>query len=246
MCAYGAGYKLEVRELSKQAANNDVILDKVSLEIKAGAVHGLVGPSGCGKTTVLRALNRLWEPSAGTVFYEGVDVTEMDVIALRIRVGMVFQAAALFRGTVADNVKYGPKLRGIDLSTERLEELLLQAGISEPSTGFLGKPSRELSGGEAQRVSLARALANDPSVLLMDEPTSSLDPVSTRMVENTVRSLVNDLGLTVVLVSHDLDQIGRVADLATMLGKGGVVLETATPAELRCSENVVLTEFFTA
>ncbi|CAM6088368.1 unnamed protein product [Calypogeia fissa] len=242
----GADYKLEVRELSRKAANNDVILDRVSFEVKAGAVHGLVGPSGCGKTTVLRALNRLWEPPAGTVFYEGVDVTTMEVISLRLRVGMVFQAAAMFGGKVADNVNYGPKLRGINLSTERVEELLLQAGISEPSVNFLAKSTRELSGGEAQRVSLARALANDPSVLLMDEPTSSLDPSCTRIVENTIQSLVNDLGLTVVLVSHDMDQIARVADLATILGKGGVVLETATPAQLRKSENEVLTEFFTA
>lgn len=146
---------------------------------------------------------------------------------------------------MADNINYGPKLRGIDLSAERLEELLLQAGISDPSANFLGKPSRELSGGEAQRVSLARALANEPSVLLMDEPTSSLDPSSTRIVENTILRLVNDMGLTVVLVSHDLDQISRVADVATMLGEGGVVVETATPAHLRSSDNLVLTEFFT-
>lgn len=149
MCASAEGVKLEVRELSKKAANNDVILDRVSFEIKAGAVHGLVGPSGsglsifpnnikssrflnlcfrhwsnsgqgfvvamksplttvkcpsAGKTTVLRALNRLWEPSAGTVFYEGVDVTTMDVIALRLRVGMLFQAPALFEGKCSETV----------------------------------------------------------------------------------------------------------------------------------------------
>jgi putative ABC transport system ATP-binding protein len=146
---------------------------------------------------------------------------------------------------VAANVKYGPQLRGIDLTTERLQELLILAGISEPTVTFMEKSSRDLSGGEAQRVSLARALANEPSVLLMDEPTSSLDPTSTKAVEKSILSLVNDLGMTVVLVSHDMEQINRVAGVATMLGKGGVVLETGTPTDLRSSQNLALSEFFT-
>eukprot|EP00250_Pteridium_aquilinum_P013530 c21395_g1_i1 orf=509-1423(-) len=209
------GVKVKVHNLSKRAHNGEKILEGINFEVKQGTVHGLIGPSGSGKSTVLRALNRLWEPPLSSVFLDGQDVTAMDALHLRRRVGMLFQSSHLFQGTVADNVKYGPSLRGNQLSTEEIEQLLCIAGFSDLGPNFLTKPVNELSGGEAQRVALARALANKPEVLLLDEPTSSLDPVSTRIVENSIRQLTESRELTVVIVSHSLEQVERLVGDAT-------------------------------
>eukprot|EP00271_Cylindrocystis_brebissonii_P007638 TRINITY_DN21201_c0_g2_i1.p1 TRINITY_DN21201_c0_g2~~TRINITY_DN21201_c0_g2_i1.p1 ORF type:complete len:246 (-),score=39.55 TRINITY_DN21201_c0_g2_i1:687-1331(-) len=209
----------------------------------AGELFALIGPSGSGKSTVLRAMNRLWEPPLGSVFLDGQDVTLEDVVKLRVKVGMVFQNPSLFPGTVAFNVKYGPSLRRIHLSQEQIDHYLLRSGL-DPSSSFSSKPVSELSGGEAQRVGIARALANDPEVLLLDEPTSSLDPTATRKVEETIQQLRDDDGLTVVLVSHSMDQVMRVADRAALLSKGGVV-EVGRPEELMRSENPQVSLFFT-
>ncbi|MCO5603766.1 hypothetical protein L7F22_057918 [Adiantum nelumboides] len=146
-------------------------------------------------------------------------------------------------GTVADNVKYGPSWIGKQLSTKEIESLLCLAGFADLDPQFLGKSINELSGGEAQRVALARALANKPEVLLLDEPTSSLDPVSTRSVENTVLQLTQSGDLTVVIVSHSLEQIGRLAGDATVLYQGSL-LETGPLSEVKKSDNSVLVEFF--
>lgn len=170
-------------------------------------------------------------------------MTTLDVLSLRRRVGMVFQTAYLFNGSVSDNVKYGPALQGKNLSQEDVERLLFKAGFSDLGKNFLEKPVDELSGGEAQRVALARALANEPEVLLLDEPTSSLDPVSTRIVENTVLQLKERKELTVIVVSHSLVQIGRLVDAATVLFQG-TMLETGSFSHLRNSPHHVLREFF--
>lgn len=235
--------KICVQNLCKKAVNGDPILDNVSFQVGSGEIHGLIGPSGSGKSTVLRAINRLWEPPRSSIFVDGEDVTALDVLSLRRKVGMVFQTAYLFNGSVADNVKYGPSLQGKHLSTDEVEQLLLQAGFSDLGTNFLTKPVNELSGGEAQRVSLARTLANEPQVLLLDEPTSSLDPVSTRIVEDTVMQLKQTKKLTVIIVSHSLEQIGRLVDTATVLYQGSM-LETGSFSQLKNSRNDVLLQFF--
>lgn len=237
--------KVKVHNLWKKAPNGEKILEGISFEVKQGEVHGLIGPSGSGKSTVLRALNRLWEPPSSSVFLDGQDVTAMDALILRRRIGMLFQKSHLFPGTVADNVKYGPSLRGKQLSTEEIEHLLCIAGFSDLGANFLLKPVNELSGGEAQRVALARALANNPEVLLLDEPTSSLDPVSTRIVESTIMQLTESRGLTVVIVSHSLEQVGRLVGDATVLYQGSL-LETGPFSKLRKSESGVLADFFAA
>lgn len=234
-----------MHNLWKKAPNGEKILEGISFEVKQGEVHGLIGPSGSGKSTVLRALNRLWEPPSSSVFLDGQDVTAMDALNLRRRIGMLFQKSHLFPGTVADNVKYGPSLRGKQLSTEEIEHLLCIAGFSDLGANFLLKPVNELSGGEAQRVALARALANNPEVLLLDEPTSSLDPVSTRIVESTIMQLTESRGLTVVIVSHSLEQVGRLVGDATVLYQGSL-LETGPFSKLRKSESGVLADFFAA
>ncbi|MDM8529443.1 phosphate ABC transporter ATP-binding protein [Anaerolineales bacterium HSG24] len=233
--------KFRIQNLSL-TRNDALLLSDINLIIPTGKIITLIGPSGSGKSSLLRCLNRLWEPPPDTVFLDEVELTSLDVLTLRRRVGMLLQHAALFEGTVADNIRYGPALQGQQLSDERVAELLQMVNL-EPS--FADKSSRILSGGEAQRVSIARTLANQPEVLLLDEPTSALDPAATRIVEETILCLRVQLGLTVVWVSHTLPQVERVADYMVLLVDGAVV-ETGSPAHLLSGEHPHLTESFAA
>jgi ABC-type phosphate transport system ATPase subunit len=232
--------KINLNNLTLKLGSDQPILHNVSLEIPASQITSLIGPSGSGKSSLLRCLNRLWEPPSGTVFLEDVDITTMDVLTLRRRVGMLFQSAALFEGTVATNVAYGPGLQGNQLPAQRIGELLEMAGLE---TDLAQKPANELSGGQAQRVALARTLANEPEVLLLDEPTSALDPAATRHVEETVLRLRDALGLTVVWVSHAIEQVERTADNLVLLVDGSIV-EVGTPEHLLSGEHRHLTEDF--
>ena len=234
--------KIATKHLNLSLSNGPQILHDISLEIPSGQVISLIGPSGSGKSTLLRCLNRLWEPPANTVFLDGTDVTTLEVLSLRQRVGMLFQSSALFEGTVADNVAYGPNLRGEQLPAQRITELLQMASL-EPA--LANKSADALSGGQAQRVALARTLANEPEVLLLDEPTSALDPAATRHVEETVLQLQKTLGLTVVWVSHAIEQVERTADIVVLLVDGRVV-ETGTPSHLLSGAHSHLTEDFAA
>jgi ABC-type methionine transport system ATPase subunit len=235
-----ADAKISISKLTLKLPHGAPILQDVSLEIPAGQVTGVIGPSGSGKSTLLRCLNRLWEPPASSVFLDGTDITTLDVLTLRRQVGMLFQSAALFEGTVAGNVGYGPGLRAEALSPERIAGLLELAGL-EPN--LAGRPADELSGGQAQRVALARVLANEPEVLLLDEPTSALDPAATRHVEETILHLRDTLGLTVIWVSHSIEQVERTADRLALL-VGGSVVEAGTPEHLLAGEHHHLTEDF--
>ena len=233
--------KITISHLNLSLNHNLPILHDISLEIAVGRVTSVIGPSGSGKSTLLRCLNRLWEPPPGTIFLDEQDITGLDVLALRRRVGMLFQSAALFEGTVADNVAYGPKLRGQELNSARVAELLHMAGL-EPD--LVGKSAAELSGGQAQRVALARALANEPEVLLLDEPTSALDPAATHRVEETILRLRDTLNLTVIWVSHAIEQVERTADEVALL-VDGVIVERGSAAHLLTSGHH-LTEDFAA
>jgi ABC-type phosphate transport system ATPase subunit len=210
---------IEVRQLSLTRSGTRVLQD-VSLAIEPREIFMLIGPSGSGKSSLLRCLNRLEEPAPGTVFLHGEDITTLDVMTLRRRVGMVFQQPVMFPGTVADNVRYGPALCDETLSRERVLELL---GMTSLEPGLADKPARELSGGQAQRVAIARALANKPDVLLLDEPTSALDPIATGAVEQTLTCLCDRLGLTLVWVSHIVEQARRVGDRVLLLNGGRIV-----------------------
>lgn len=212
------------------------------MEVAAGRVTSLIGPSGSGKSSLLRCLNRLWEPPAGTVFLDGTDITELEVLQLRRRVGILFQSAVLFEGTVRDNVAYGPRLRGRPLSDRRIQELLAMTGLNAE---FIDRPAQQLSGGQAQRVALARTLANEPEVLLLDEPTSALDPAAVQRIERTVLDLRERLGLTVVWVSHDLEQLERTADWVVLLIDGRVA-ESAAAEHLLTSDHRHLFDEFAA
>jgi len=177
-----------------------------------------VGPSGAGKSSLLRLLVRLDEPSAGTVFLDGVDYRQLPPRDLRRRVGLVAQRAALFPGTVTYNVRFGPSQRGRELSQGRVEELLSGVGLS----GFAGRDVANLSGGEAQRVGLARTLANEPEILLLDEPTSALDEASREGVEELIGSIIRENQLTCLMVTHDVAQARRMAEHALVLRQGRV------------------------
>ncbi len=164
----------------------------------------VVGPSGAGKSTLLRMLNRLDEPTSGTVFLSGQDYRQIDPRELRRRVGMIMQRAYLFPGTIAENVRFGPRQRGVSLSDAAVEDLLAQVGLA----GYSGRDTLMLSGGEAQRVAITRALANEPEILLLDEPTSALDDESKLGVESLLESLIRKNHLTCIWVTHDAAQAG--------------------------------------
>jgi putative ABC transport system ATP-binding protein len=231
--------KLAVDELgvvARRGAEEDHrIVDAVSFFVPEGGVFTVVGPSGSGKSTLLRSLVRLVEPDAGRVLLDGRDVTALPVVELRRRVGLVFQRPAMFEGTVTDNVLYGPRLRrecperdgpeARDVAVPLLERVGLPAD-------FAGKPADELSGGEAQRVALARALANRPEVLLLDEPTSSLDPTASRCIEELLAALAESTDLTFVFVTHDLHQARRIGDHGLLLVEGRVVEQGPLPGML--------------
>jgi len=217
--------KLAVEHLSyvvAAAGGRRLILDDVSLAVPAGRFFTILGPSGSGKSTLLRCLNRLIEPTAGTVLLDGTPAADLPVQTLRRRVGMVFQTPALFEGTVLDNVLYGPRLRREQLDGSFADELLARVGLPQ---AFAAKPVGELSGGEAQRASLARALANRPEVLLLDEPTASLDPTASAQVERLLGQLAATGDLTFVFVTHNLDQARRVGHRGLLLVAGRVIEE---------------------
>uniref|UniRef100_A0A5B7CDJ6 Putative ABC transporter I family member 17 n=1 Tax=Davidia involucrata TaxID=16924 RepID=A0A5B7CDJ6_DAVIN len=220
--------KFEIRNLTRDSQSGDLILRGINVDLPKGMIVGIIGPSGSGKSTLLRALNRLWEPPSRTVFLDGRDITELDVLSLRRKVGMLFQLPVLFEGTVADNIRYGPQLRGKRLSDNEVHKLLTLADLD---SSFFNKSGGELSVGQAQRVALARTLANEPEVLLLDEPTSALDPISTQNIEDVIMKLKKKRGMTIVMVSHSIKQIQRVADLVCLLVNGEIV-EVLKPNKL--------------
>jgi len=197
-----------------------VVLAGLDGAIAEGATC-IVGPSGAGKSTLLRLLNRLADPDAGAISYRGRDLQVLDVLQLRREVALVPQLPALVEGSVADNVRYGALLAGRDADVGRLLRL---AGLGE---SFAERTAARLSVGEQQRVMLARALALEPSVLLLDEPTSALDHETTLAVEATLTELRGELEISLVFVTHDLLQPRRLGDRVLALRDGRLVAEGA-------------------
>ncbi|GAB7009142.1 phosphate ABC transporter ATP-binding protein [Halorubrum trueperi] len=220
---------LRATDISQSFGDEDVF-ENLSIEVDAGEVLGVIGPSGVGKTTLLRALALSLEPDAGTVALGGTDtwaVEESDRLAMRRRVGMVFQEPSLFDASVGRNVEYGLRVRspwtdriaaalGLADTPDAVRESLDVVGLTEKTN----QHADSLSGGEAQRVSFARALAYDPDVLLLDEPTSDLDPRNTAVIEEAIDEARNR-GIGVVVATHDMHQAERVADrVAVLLDEG--------------------------
>ena len=198
----------------RYAVGGTEILKGIDAAMPPREISCVVGPSGAGKSTFLRTINRLVEPTAGEVFLDGTPTSGMDPLLLRRRIGMVFQIPALFGASVEEAVLYGARLAGREADALRLLEM---AGLD---ASFAARDPQDLSVGQQQRVSLARALALEPEVLLMDEPTSALDEAARRRVEELVKGLNASLGLTFVVVSHDLGQVERLADHVVLLAAG--------------------------
>ena len=210
-----------------------VAVKSLDLEVRKGELLALVGPSGCGKSTLLRMVNRLIEPTSGRIELDGDDVTDVDPVALRRRIGYVIQASGLFpHQRVRQNVMTVPTLLGWDKkrARARADELLELVGL-DPAT-FGDRYPHELSGGQQQRVGVARALGADPDVLLMDEPFGAVDPIQRDRLQAQFRSIQADLGKTVLLVTHDIDEAVRLADRIAVLSVGGKLEQVASPAEV--------------
>ncbi len=224
---------IETRHLSRKVEGTYLVRD-VNRRVFQGETVAIVGQSGAGKSSLLRLLNRLDEPTEGTVLLDGVDYRAIPPRELRRRVGLIMQSAYLFPGTVGDNIQFGPRQRGENLPWEDIETLLARVGLS----GFSDRNVSELSGGEAQRVSLARALANKPEVLLLDEPTSSLDEGSKSDVEELLLEIIRGGGLTCILVTHDLAQATRMASRVMLMEKGRIV-QAGTVEEVLHADKIV-------
>ncbi|WP_455137833.1 phosphate ABC transporter ATP-binding protein PstB [Thermophilibacter sp.] len=224
----GARSELSIRDFNLWYGDFQA-LKHISLEIPRNRATAFIGPSGCGKSTLLRTFNRMCDfvesvRTEGTIEFEGRDIFQMDANALRVYVGMVFQHPNPFPMSIRENILYGPKrMRRISRAEgdEICERCLTRAALWDEVKDDLDKSGLGLSGGQQQRLCIARALATDPSVLLMDEPTSALDPISTSMVEELMSELAEDH--TVVVVTHNMQQAARVADKTVFFYLGELV-----------------------
>jgi phosphate transport system ATP-binding protein len=209
--------KLETNEYNLYYGNFHALRD-ISIHIPEKKVTALIGPSGCGKSTFLRTFNRMNDlipgvRTTGLVNIDGIDLFKIDPVALRQNVGMVFQKPNPFPKSIFDNVAYGPRVTGLR-DHKKLEEIvessLRSAALWDEVKDNLGKSGLALSGGQQQRLCIARALAVQPSVILMDEPAASLDPIATLKIEDLIHDLSEDY--TIVIVTHNMQQAGRVSD----------------------------------
>ncbi|HEV7251618.1 MAG TPA: ABC transporter ATP-binding protein [Mesorhizobium sp.] len=198
-------------------------VENLDLEIPDGLIVTLVGPSGCGKTTTLRMINRLIEPTSGTIFVGGKDVHSTDAVLLRRHIGYVIQQVGLFpHMTIAQNIGSVPRLLGWDESRidARSRELMQLVGLE---ASMLERYPRQLSGGQRQRVGVARALAADPPVLLMDEPFGAIDPIARARLQNEFKQILKRVKKTVVMVTHDIDEAVRLGDRIAVMRDGKIV-----------------------
>lgn len=208
-------------------------VEELSLDIKKGEILVLVGPSGCGKSTTLRLVNRMIEPSGGRIVFDGEDVTDVNADELRQRIGYVIQQIGLFpHQTIGQNIATVPKMIGWDKAriAERVDELLDMVGL-DPSE-FRDRYPKELSGGQAQRVGVARALGADPPVMLMDEPFGAIDPITRDRLQNEFLRLQNELQKTIIFVTHDIDEAVKMGDRIAILGDRSVIHQCDTPERI--------------
>jgi osmoprotectant transport system ATP-binding protein len=208
----------------------------LNLDIPKGEILVLVGPSGCGKSTTLRLINRMIEPSSGRIIFEGEDVTDVDPDQLRRRMGYVIQQIGLFpHRTIAENIATVPELLGWDRSrvAHRVDELLDMVGM-DPSI-YRDRYPKELSGGQAQRAGVARALGADPDVLLMDEPFGAIDPITRDRLQNEFLRLQGELKKTIVFVTHDIDEAIKMGDRIAILREASQIAQLDTPDRILAS-----------
>jgi osmoprotectant transport system ATP-binding protein len=209
---------IRLENLSKVfPAQDEPAVDDLSMDIYEGEIVVLVGPSGCGKTTTMKMINRLIEPSSGRIFLQGEDVTKVNSDKLRRRIGYVIQQIGLFpHMTIADNIATVPKMLGWDKEriSDRTDELLETVGID---LSYRDRYPKELSGGQRQRIGVARAMAADPSVLLMDEPFGAIDPITRDRLQDEFLRLQQEIRKTIVFVTHDIDEAIKMGDRIAIL-----------------------------
>lgn len=218
-------------EVGKTFEDGTVAVADLTMDVPRGDLVCLVGPSGCGKSTTLKMVNRLIEPTTGQIWLDGHDVTDADPVELRRGIGYVIQQVGLFpHHTIADNVMTVPRLLGVDKATARSRalELLELVGL-DPDT-YATRYPQQLSGGQRQRVGVARALAADPPVLLMDEPFGAVDPVVRARLQDEFLRLHHELGKTVLMVTHDLDEAVKMGDRVAVFAQGGRLAQYDAPA----------------
>ena len=219
--------------VTKRYGNGHVAVQDLSLEVGEGEIAVLVGPSGCGKTTTMKMVNRLIEPSSGTISVGGDDVGGVDAVGLRRRIGYVIQHVGLFpHQTVATNVATVPRLLGWDRRkrADRVNDMLELVGL-QPSV-YGDRYPHQLSGGQQQRVGVARALAADPPVLLMDEPFGAIDPITRDRLQQEFLNLQAELRKTILFVTHDINEAVRMGDRIALLADGGVLQQYDTPDKI--------------
>ncbi len=224
---------IRLDEVRKLYPNGTMAVRDLSLEVPDGELAVLVGPSGCGKTTILRMINRLIEPTSGRIFLDDDDVTRVDPVHLRRRIGYVIQQIGLFpHQTIGHNVATVPRLLGWDHTrvAARVDELLVLVGLDPDE--YRDRYPGQLSGGQQQRVGVARALAADPPVLLMDEPFGAIDPVTRARLQDEFMRLQSELRKTIVFVTHDIDEAVKLGDRIAILNVGGTLEQYDTPAAI--------------
>lgn len=232
-----SGAAIELLNVTKRYPNQDhAAVENFSMKINPGELIMLVGPSGCGKTTTMKMINRIIEPTSGSITIDGEDILSLDQNTLRRRIGYVIQQIGLFpHMTIADNVSVVPELLGWpkDKTKARVEELLSVVEL-DPKT-YMNRYPKQLSGGQQQRVGVARALAADPPVMLMDEPFGATDPITREKLQAEFLRLQRSIGKTIVFVTHDFDEAIKLGDRIAVLGPKSKIEQFDTPAKILAS-----------
>jgi tungstate transport system ATP-binding protein len=235
---------LRARKLSKSYGGLSNVLDNISFDVRRGETFVVIGPSGAGKTTLLRLIDLLEYPTGGRLNFGGQDTTQLDNydrLKLRRRIGMVFQSTILFSTSVYSNVAYGLRLR--DKSEDVEAKSVSRALKTVALQNFEQRYAKTLSGGEAQRVAIARILAYEPELLLLDEPTANLDPTNTSTVEKAIQKAKEEYGATVIIATHNMFQARRLGDRVALL-LGGKFVEACDPETMFTNAKEQVTRAF--